>query len=174
MRPRLTRFDELLAQEHHWLRGDELCYFLREYTPGVGYAGSETNSLINNLKKPPAVRDTPQWYWKGQAVQQVARELRGALPDPWLARTTLVPMPPSKTEDHPESAAPREGMVNPWRNWSARSSASRTNRSCMMPMVAMSASAHPASTSAWVKTPGSARNMFNAPMTSSRRRIGKP
>lgn len=102
MQPRLTRVDELLAGEHHWLTGSEPCYFLREYTRGVGFAASDTNNLVNNLKKPPRVRGTPQWRYKGLAIAQVARELRATLDPGWLTEATVVPMPPSKVPGDPD------------------------------------------------------------------------
>lgn len=102
MPPRLTEIDRLLAEVHYYLTGDEGCYFLREYTSEMGYDFSETNSIINNLKKPPTLRGTSQWYWKGEAIKQVAAEFFDAVDSGWLEDTTLVPIPPSKAEDHPE------------------------------------------------------------------------
>jgi predicted amidophosphoribosyltransferase len=102
VQPRLTEIDELLAGDHHWLSGGEGCYFLREYTSEVGYGFSETNSLINNLKKPLSVRGTPQWKYKGKAIRQVAREFVATIDAEWLETVTLVPMAPSKTPDHEE------------------------------------------------------------------------
>lgn len=98
----LTRLDELLLPEYRFLESSDECYFLREYTAGKGYAFSVTNDLILNFKKSPAVRETPQWFYKGQALDELARELQGALDLAWLRRATLVPMPPSKAPGHPE------------------------------------------------------------------------
>lgn len=77
------------------------CYFLREYTSGRGYAHSETNRLIHNLKKPPDRRGRPEWRYKELAIQQVAREFRDNLDLARLQRVTLVPMPPSKARGDP-------------------------------------------------------------------------
>lgn len=99
---RLTEIDELLRPEHFDLRPEDKCYALREYTAYQGYAYSETNNLIQNLKKSPLKRDQPGWNYKGRAIDQVARELRDALNPAWLKSATLVPMPPSKIEGDPE------------------------------------------------------------------------
>jgi predicted amidophosphoribosyltransferase len=98
--PRLTAIDEWIASEHHWLRGDEGCYFLREYTPGVGYKASDTNSLISNLKKAPDRRHLPEWKYKLRAIAQVAQELARSLPPDWIAEAAFVPVPPSRTPKH--------------------------------------------------------------------------
>jgi hypothetical protein len=98
---RLTLVDELVLGEHRWLGEEDVCLFLREYTPGVGFAGSETNSLINNLKKPPEVRGTAQWRWKLAAVRRVAAELGEAVRGWSLEAATWVAMPPSRVEEDP-------------------------------------------------------------------------
>lgn len=100
MAPRLTAIDHLIASEHHWLRGDEGCYFLREFTPGGGYQASDTNSLISNLKKTPDRRGRPEWQYKNRAILQVARELAGSLPTAWIEGAAFVPIPPSRAPGH--------------------------------------------------------------------------
>jgi hypothetical protein len=93
--------DDLLRPLYPHLTARDQCFFLREYTAGQGYAGSETNRLILNLKKPPDRRGRPEWHYKEQAIQQVAREFRDSVNLPALRRVTLVPMPPSKAEGDP-------------------------------------------------------------------------
>ena len=98
---RLTEIDELLREQHYWLGKRDVCYFLREYTPGVGFGGSKTNSLISNLKK-RLNASKGELYYKQQAIQQVARELTAVLRgDDWEG-TVFVPMPPSVHRDEPE------------------------------------------------------------------------
>lgn len=96
-----TAIDDLLRSLHAHLTARDQCYFLREYTSGRGYAHSETNRLIHNLKKPPDRRGTPEWRYKELAIQQVAREIWDNLDLVPLRRATLVPMPPSKRRDDP-------------------------------------------------------------------------
>lgn len=101
MADRLTRIDELLREQHHWLGEGDECFFLREYTPGVGYRGSETNNLISNLKKAPDA-SSAELYYKGQAIEQLGRELVAALGgDTDLEGRVFVPMPPSVHRDEP-------------------------------------------------------------------------
>lgn len=96
-----TAVDELLRPLYPHLTPADQCYFLREYTSGRGFAHSETNRLILNLKKPPDRRGRPEWHYKEQAIQQVAREFRASLNLQRLRAVTFVPMPPSKRTDDP-------------------------------------------------------------------------
>lgn len=93
--------DDLLRPLYPHLTAADQCYFLREYTAGRGYAGSETNHLILNLKKPPDRRGKPEWRYKERAIEQVAREFRASVNLSALRRVTLVPMPPSKAKSDP-------------------------------------------------------------------------
>ena len=93
--------DDLLRPLYPHLTAADQCYFLREYTAGRGYAGSETNQLILNLKKPPDRRGTREWRYKERAIRQVAREFRESVNLTALRRVTLVPMPPSKAKGDP-------------------------------------------------------------------------
>ena len=94
-----TAIDDLLRPLYPHLTAADQCYFLREYTAGRGYAGSETNHLI--LKKPPDRRGKPEWRYKERAIEQVAREFRESVNLSALRRVTLVPMPPSKAKSDP-------------------------------------------------------------------------
>ncbi|HYC59917.1 MAG TPA: hypothetical protein VEK79_10170 [Thermoanaerobaculia bacterium] len=93
--------DDLLRPLYPHLTATDQCYFLREYTAGRGYTGSETNHLILNLKKPPDRRGKPEWRYKERAIEQVAREFRASVNLAALRRVTLVPMPPSKAKRDP-------------------------------------------------------------------------
>lgn len=99
---RLTRIDELLRVDHVRLADTDTCYFLREYTSGVGYAHSDTNDLISNLKKPVDRRGRPEWKHKERAMARVAKELRATINPRYLESATLVPMPPSKSKTDPQ------------------------------------------------------------------------
>lgn len=96
-----TEIDDLIRPLYAHLSAADQCYFLRVYTSGRGFAHSETNRLILNLKKTPDRRGRPEWRYKQLAVQQVARELRASLDLQALRRVTLVPMPPSKCKNDP-------------------------------------------------------------------------
>jgi hypothetical protein len=96
-----TAVDDLLRPLYPHLTAADQCYFLREYTAGRGYAGSETNRLILNLKKPPDRRGRTEWRYKEEAVRQVAREFRESLTPQRLRAITFVPMPPSKRKGDP-------------------------------------------------------------------------
>lgn len=85
--------------DHHYLDGDDICYYAGEYTAGEGHAYSETNQLILNLKKSVDRRGRPEWQYKERAISQAAQIFRAALNE--NARLTLVPVPPSKMRADP-------------------------------------------------------------------------
>lgn len=90
----LTRVDHLILGEHHYLTEDDECYFLREYTARRGFDASQTNQIIQNIKKTPDRRGRPEWFYKEQDLRRAASELRAALNPAWLRAATIVPVPP--------------------------------------------------------------------------------
>jgi hypothetical protein len=70
-------------------------FYLGEYTARRGFAFSETNSLINNLRKPMERRGRPEWRYKESAILTCGRMLREAISEEWLDAATLVPVPGS-------------------------------------------------------------------------------
>jgi hypothetical protein len=100
--PSLTRIDKLLRPDYRYLQPEDDCFFLWEYTAGVGFAGSRTNDLILNLKKSPTVRHTPQWKYKLAAIETAAEALREACGPDLLEEATFVPIPPSKACSDPD------------------------------------------------------------------------
>jgi predicted amidophosphoribosyltransferase len=97
----LTRIDPLILGDHYYLTADDECYFLREYTARGGFAASETNQIIHNLKKPPDRRSRPEWFHKERALERAASELRAALNPAWLRAATMVPIPPHVAKGDP-------------------------------------------------------------------------
>ena len=103
---RLTKVDELILSlgEHYYLCPEDECYFIGEYTAGMGFDYSDTNQLISNFKKEMDRKGRPEWRYKGIAIREAARAFRVAL-EPLNAGTvaemTFVPMPPSKAKSDP-------------------------------------------------------------------------
>lgn len=97
----LTAIDQLTRPDHSYLNEQDRCYFLGEYTARKGYAYSETNNLILNLKKPMDRQGKPEWVHKGRAILRAAGALRNAIHNDWLASATFVPIPPSKAKGDP-------------------------------------------------------------------------
>lgn len=92
----LTKLDELYLHHHWYLSREDECYFSGEYTARRGYAYSETNGLISNLKKGVERRGLPEWRYKEQAIWLAAARLRESLSPAFLQSATVVPIPPSK------------------------------------------------------------------------------
>ena len=98
---RLSKVDELHLSDHCYLSASDKCLFLREYIPHVGFSGGETNNLISNFKKGIDRKGQPGWHYKGRAIRQIAQELANTLNPEWLSIATLIPIPPSKSKQHP-------------------------------------------------------------------------
>lgn len=81
-----------------YVDADDVIYYAREYISQGGYAASEANQLIHNLKKDPLRKGKPDWRYKRLAIEQFAAELARALKDGVL----IVPIPSSKTPSDPE------------------------------------------------------------------------
>jgi hypothetical protein len=99
---RLSKIDELTRPDHTFLEPEDDCYYLGDYTARRGFAFSDMNNLINNLRKPMGRRGRPEWRHKESAILTCGRMLREALNEDWLAAATLVPIPSSKTRDDAE------------------------------------------------------------------------
>jgi len=97
----LTKIDDLYREDHTYLKEDDECYFLGEYTARKGYTYSATNSLILNLKKDLKTKGTSQWRYKESAIKEAAASFSNAINPEFLDKTTFVPIPPSKSKADP-------------------------------------------------------------------------
>ena len=98
---RLLQIDETNVGDHWHLGDQDRCYYIYEYTSGRDYSFSHTNNLINNLKKKPTASKAQLGYKVG-AITRCGVDLRKSLNPDWLRTATLVPIPPSKSPDHPD------------------------------------------------------------------------
>ncbi|SCB35987.1 hypothetical protein GA0061099_1005405 [Bradyrhizobium yuanmingense] len=92
---RFQKIEDHNRPDHHYLTAEDSCIFLYEYTRGMGFAHSETNSLILNLKKK---KNSGGYHWKADAIAKCAAAIGPALNPLWLAEAVLVPVPPSKAK----------------------------------------------------------------------------
>ena len=98
---RLTKIDELTIGDHTFLEAGDVCLFFGEYSARRNWSHSPTNKLVLNFKKPSRLRNTNQWQYKVQAIQQVSYLFSKNIGSS-LAKITLVPVPPSKLKADPE------------------------------------------------------------------------
>jgi hypothetical protein len=98
---RLQKIDEHTRPDHWYLDQDDECYYLFEYTPRQQPPYDAINDLIFNLKKPVDRRGRPEYYYKERDIERSGEFLRSAINDEWLPTAILVPIPCSKTKDHP-------------------------------------------------------------------------
>lgn len=101
MPTRLTKIDELTRPDHTFLAPDDECYYLGEYTARKGFAFSDMNNLVNNLRKPMERRGRPEWRYKESAIMTCGNMFREALNDEWLDTATLVSVPSSMVQTDP-------------------------------------------------------------------------
>ena len=101
---RWTKIDDTTRANHFCLAAEDECYHLREYFSRKSYKGGETNQLIFNLKISPttAASNSNRGYYKRQAVERCASELRTSISREAAESVTWVPIPPSKSESHPD------------------------------------------------------------------------
>jgi len=98
---RLLQIDESNRDQHTRLTAEDQCLHIYEYTSGQNFAFSDTNNLINNLKKKPSSSEA-QLRYKRSAIASCASDFAKALNEKWLQVATLVPVPPSKALGHPD------------------------------------------------------------------------
>jgi hypothetical protein len=98
---KLTQVDGLIRPDHYYLTEEDRCFFIGEYTAGMGYAHSATNQLVLNLKKSVDRRNRPEWKYKEKAIQEAATVFRETIPETVLQCATFVPIPPSKAKTDP-------------------------------------------------------------------------
>ncbi len=95
----LYKIDDVTLPDHHFLTGEDYCYFLLNYKPNAGFSGGATNSLILNFKKSLDKKGFPEYRYKEAAIRQVGQLLLShVVPRIDLESATLVPIPPSKSK----------------------------------------------------------------------------
>jgi hypothetical protein len=111
---RLRKVGDLERPDHWFLTEADDCVFFGEYTARAGYGHSSTNQLIHNLKKKPELSGTPQYVWKGRAIDTIGR----AIPP------TCGPTPSRRSRScpfRPPSRWARRAMTTGWRGSPGRS-----------------------------------------------------
>jgi hypothetical protein len=99
-RPR--KIDELTRSDHYHLCQEDDCYYLWEWD-AEPYAVSAVTDFIGNFQRDMRFKDAAnQWPWsfKKQAIIYAARAIAEILLPEWRT-STFVPVPPSKTREHP-------------------------------------------------------------------------
>lgn len=92
----------LIMLDHTFLKENDECYFIFEYTPKAGFSYSNANQLISNLKKSPKKRGQPEYFYKSVAIAQCGLYLSATLTPYDIQSATFVPVPCSKSIDDDE------------------------------------------------------------------------
>lgn len=103
----MSFFIKVLEKENlsdcYYLKEDDICVYLGDYTPRGGYDYSDVNQLIANLKKSIDRREMDDYKYKLSAIDRCASMIKCFL-DHILKQTTasiiIIPIPPSKSKDH--------------------------------------------------------------------------
>ena len=98
---RLTKIDALTRCDHSYLREEDDCFFLGEYSARKCFSHSATNNLIVNVKKPMDRQGRPEWPHKARNICKAAAALHKAFGNADLRRYAFVPIPPSKSREDP-------------------------------------------------------------------------
>ena len=95
-----TQIEGTQLEDHWHLTSADECYYIGEYTPGMGVSYSETNQLIMNFKKSVDRKGQLDWRYKGHAIRTVA-QMFATLDAVFRKDAVFVPIPPSKAKSDP-------------------------------------------------------------------------
>lgn len=98
---RWRKIDESDGLIYYLASEDPTLYYRRIYTVWRDYSFSETNQLIHNLKKIPIPENSHTFHHKKKAIELFSNEIITLLSNS-KQQIIIVPIPPSKTKDHPE------------------------------------------------------------------------
>ena len=104
MAVRLLKIDLSVISQHWYLNPNDDCYYIHEYTASEGYAHSEANNLILNLKIRPT--ETRRLSHKRNAIKTCIEDLT-ALMAPGIRKNgpetyTVTAIPPSRVSGDPD------------------------------------------------------------------------
>lgn len=104
MAVRLLKIDQSVIRQHSFLNPNDNCYYIHEYTANKGYAHSEANNLILNLKIRPT--ETRRLSHKRHAIKTCISDLT-ALIAPGIQKDgpetyTITAIPPSLVSGDPD------------------------------------------------------------------------
>lgn len=99
---KLLKIDEIVIDEHYYLCLSDTCFYLANYTSGVGYeSNNPINSLILNFKKGLERKGKSDWRHKQKAIDTISEKIRTIILEKVnLDDAILVPIPPSKAKGH--------------------------------------------------------------------------
>lgn len=92
---------EVELPDHSYLDASDRCLFFFEYTAQKGYATSDGNNFISNLKKSVRKKDMPEYKYKIDAIETAGENLAQKIGDA-ADKMVLIPIPPSKHQSDPE------------------------------------------------------------------------
>ncbi|MBZ2170385.1 hypothetical protein [Marinobacter sp. F4216] len=95
---RFTKVDSQVLDQHYYLSSEDECFCLGEYTARGGFAASEMNQLILNLKKGVDRRGRPEYRYKTEAIDTIAGFFSKGIK---LEQLSFIPVPPSKSKQDP-------------------------------------------------------------------------
>lgn len=101
---KLQAIDDSNRAAHYYLKPDDQCYFLHEFTARKGYGYSPGNQFIFNFKKSPTKKHETHYHHKQRAIEQAIYWYRSIFDHVAgiYAGSTFVPIPSSKIHGHPE------------------------------------------------------------------------
>lgn len=100
----LFKVDVNLIPNHNELEENDVCYYLIDYTPNLGFQGSQNNDDIINFKKCPTLKDQDQYKYKIRSISKFASYITEAFKNhPGVMNShSWIPIPPSKAIGDPK------------------------------------------------------------------------
>lgn len=92
---RAMKIDSLDRASHFYLRDEDECIYLWEYTIGESYKYGPGNDLIINFKMGVEPKTIHRRRYRERAIRTIAAGFRQTLNPDWLRQAVLVPIPPS-------------------------------------------------------------------------------
>lgn len=98
----LLQIDATTRGDHVYLRPEDYCLYIGDYTARGGFGCSPINDLVLNFKKSVSRRGRAEYVHKERAIEKVGRYFRDSFAPDAFRQVTFIPIPPSKARQHPE------------------------------------------------------------------------
>jgi hypothetical protein len=99
---RFREIDDSNRGDYQFLKKDDNCLFLFEYTSGSHFSGGQTNQLIADLSISPRSRFKPEYARKQAALRKCCAHLHNAINWAEIGKMTFVPAPPQREPGDPD------------------------------------------------------------------------
>lgn len=98
-----SKLEVIDIDQYSFLTDEDQCACWGRYHARKGFSGGQINQIIVNIKKDPSKAGQHDYHYKQRDIEKVGKYFSSNLRHKALNdQITLVPIPPSKTRNHPE------------------------------------------------------------------------